>query len=82
MGVVSALAGHFPPTKLDFKEQFEKMKSMLEKSEQVLTGLQKTNSELASLGPQLQLIDKNLTEVHQKVQILEAEIERLKAEKR
>ena len=49
IGVVSTFAGHFPPTTVDFKEQFEKAKGLMEKSEQILTGLQKTNQELASL---------------------------------
>ena len=81
IGVVAALVGHFPPTKLDFKEQFEKMRGMMEKSEQVLVGLQKTNQELAALGPQLQTLDKTLTDIYQRVQALEIEVAKIKAEK-
>jgi septal ring factor EnvC (AmiA/AmiB activator) len=79
---VSVLSGKFPPSRADFSEQYKKMQGFMEKSDQVLTGLQKTNQELLALGPQLELIANKITELSQKVQILESEVDHLKSQRK
>jgi peptidoglycan hydrolase CwlO-like protein len=78
IGTSTIILGHVP-NRHELNERIQHVRDLMQKSTDVISGIEKTNAQLQSLGPQLMSVTENLEKMGQRITDLEQEVARLKS---